>query len=143
VDGEVLPGVSRWRVGSTEEKLGILVQSLAPGSSPRLTCRMQWISSGQLDTSRKQFRSGELTGFMPVLIAPQPPALPVPIVEAALAERVKLRVSYDVEAAISALIQPRYACAPEPRINGRVGINIPLSISLQRQIPHRRRTCRR
>jgi transposase len=113
VDGEVLPGVSRRRVWSTEEKLRILAQSLAPGSSPRLTCRMHGISSGQLYTWRRQFRSGELTGFMPVSIAPEPSVLPAPaavapvapvaapapgIVEVELPSGVKLRVSCDVEA---------------------------------------------
>jgi transposase len=73
---EVLPGVSRRRVWGMEEKLRILAQSVAPGSSPKLTCRMHGVSSGQFYTWRKQFRTGELTGFMPVSIAPEPPALP-------------------------------------------------------------------
>ncbi len=34
----------------------ILAQSLAPGSSPRLMCRMHGISSGQLYNWRKQFQ---------------------------------------------------------------------------------------
>jgi transposase len=33
--------------------------------------RLYEISSGQLYTSRKQFRPGELTGFVPVSIAPE------------------------------------------------------------------------
>src|ERR1700722_2150105 len=113
--GEVLPGVSRRRVWSTEEKLRILAQSLAPGSSPRLTCRMHGISSGQLYTWRKQFRSGELTGFMPVSIAPEASVLPAPaavasaapvpapatgIVEVELPSGVKLRVAADVDSAM-------------------------------------------
>jgi transposase len=73
---EVLPGVSRRRVWSMEEKLRLLAQSVAPGSSPKLTCRMHGVSSGQFYTWRKQFRSGELTGFVPVSIAPEAPALP-------------------------------------------------------------------
>jgi transposase len=44
---EVLPGVSRRRVWGTEEKLRLLAQSVAPGSSPKLTCRMHGVSSGQ------------------------------------------------------------------------------------------------
>jgi transposase len=76
---EVLPGVSRRREWSTEEKLRILAQSVAPGSSPTLTCRMHGISSGQFYTWRKQFRNGTLTGFMPVSIASlEPVALPSP-----------------------------------------------------------------
>jgi transposase len=105
VGGEVLPGVSSRRVWSTEENLRILAQSVAPGSSPTLTCRMHGISSGQFYTWRKQFRSGELTGFMPVSIALEPPALLAPalveapaatpavgIVEVELPSGVKLRV---------------------------------------------------
>jgi transposase len=68
--GKVLVGPERRRQWSTEDKLRILAQSVAPGSSPSLTCRMHGISSGQLYTWRKQFRSGELTGLVPVTIAP-------------------------------------------------------------------------
>jgi transposase len=108
--GEVLPGVSRRRIWSTEEKLRILAQSTAPGSSPSLTCRMHGISSGQFYTWRRQFRSGELTGFVPVSAAPEPPSLPAPpppeppataptagLVEVELPSGVKLRVSGDVD----------------------------------------------
>ncbi len=50
VVGEVLPGVSKRRDWSMEEKLQILAQGTAPGSSPTLTCRMHGISSGQFYT---------------------------------------------------------------------------------------------
>jgi len=77
--GEVLSGPERRRRWSTEEKLRILAQSVAPGSSPSLTCRLHGISSGQLYTWRKQFRTGELTGFIPVAIASESAAqLPPP-----------------------------------------------------------------
>ena len=76
--GEVMPGLERRRRWCTEEKLRILAQSVAPGSSPALTCKVHGISSGQLYTWRKQFRRGELTGFVPVSIEPEPPALPAP-----------------------------------------------------------------
>lgn len=111
---EVLPGVSRRREWSTEEKLRILAQSVAPGSSPTLTCRMHGISSGQLYTWRKQFRNGTLTGFMPVSILPdEPVALPPPlpaevlatapppsascVIEVELPTGAKLRVPGDVD----------------------------------------------
>jgi len=106
--------VSRRRIWSTEEKLRILAQSAAPGSSPALTCRMHGISSGQFYTWRKQFRSGELTGFVPVSAVPEPPSLPAPapaapppvpaaapvagLVEVELPSGVKLRVTGDVDA---------------------------------------------
>ena len=107
--GEVMPGLERHRRWSVEEKLRILAQSVAPGSSPTLTCRMHRISSGQLYTWRKQFRQGELTGFVPVSIAPALPApdlFPDPpmadpvvtsIIEVELPTGVKLRVPGDVD----------------------------------------------
>lgn len=114
---EVMPGLERRRRWSVEEKLRILAQSVAPGSSPTRTCRMHCISSGQLYTWRKQFRQGELTGFVPASIvpasiAPEPSALsapdPIPdplmadpvavgIIEVELPTGVKLRVPGDVD----------------------------------------------
>jgi transposase len=70
VRGEVLTGPERRRRWSLEEKLRILGQSVAPGSSASLVCRLHGISSGQLYTWRRQFRTGELTGFAPVSLAP-------------------------------------------------------------------------
>jgi transposase len=108
--GEVLSGPERRRRWSTDEKLRILAQSLAPGSSPSLACRIHGISTGQLSTWRKQFRSGELTGFVPVsMIAdaslPEPADMPdavgdapaaVGMIEVELPSGVKLRVTGDV-----------------------------------------------
>ena len=113
VRGEVLTGPERRRRWSVEEKLRILAQSVAPGSSASLTCRLHGISSGQLYTWRRQFRTGELTGFSPVLVAPPvdelpaataPPIDPVPpvvdgnrsaggAIEVELPSGVKLRIT--------------------------------------------------
>ena len=116
VRGEVLTGPERRRRWSVEEKLRILAQSVAPGSSVMLVCRMHAISSGQLYTWRRQFRTGELTGFAPVtlappvgqLAAPSPPADPAPtlaeadrptagMIEVELASGVKLRITGAVD----------------------------------------------
>ena len=70
VRGEVLLGPERRRRWSTEEKLRILAQSVASGSSVMLVCRTHGISSGQPYTWRRQFRTGELTGFAPITVAP-------------------------------------------------------------------------
>lgn len=114
--GEVMPGLERRRRWSTEEKLRILAQSVAPA----LTYKMHGISSGQLYTWRKQFRRGELTGFVPISMAPEPVALSAPdlipespkaepapdraassLIEVELPTGVKLRVPSDVgEAAL-------------------------------------------
>lgn len=114
LDYEVLSGVSKRRTWSTEEKLRILAQAMAPGSSVKLACRAHGVSSGQFYTWRKQFRSGELTGFVPVSVAAEPPSLaepvsvkeeppapppPVPgLVEVELPGGIRLRISGEVEA---------------------------------------------
>ena len=68
--------------------------------------------SGQFYTWRKQFRSGELTGFVPISVAPEPLSVPAPasareepapaqmpgLVEVELPSGIKLRISGDVEA---------------------------------------------
>jgi transposase len=119
VRGEVLTGPERRRRWSVEEKLRILAQSVAPGSSASLACRLHGISSGQLYTWRRQFRTGELTGFAPVLVAPPvdelpaatAPINPVPpvadgdrsascLIEVELPSGVKLRVTGAVDAAM-------------------------------------------
>jgi transposase len=115
--GSVLLGPERRRRWSTEEKLRILAQSVAAGSSPSLTCRLHGISSGQLYTWRKQFRTGELTGFIPVAVESEPVArLPPPettveapqvsltaphdgLIEVELRSGVKLRLTGDVDEA--------------------------------------------
>ena len=115
--GEVLSGPERRRRWSTEEKLRVLAQSVAPGSSPSLTCRLRGISSGQLYTWRRQFRIGELTGFIPVAVGAEPVAqLPPPktvesplapsaapysdgLIEVELPSGVKLRLTGDVDEA--------------------------------------------
>ena len=116
VRGEVLTGPERRRRWSLEEKLRILAQSVAPGSSASLVCRLHGISSGQLYTWRRQFRTGELTGFAPVRLAlpveelalasepagpgPAPPGPDRPadgIIEVELPSGVKLRLSGAVD----------------------------------------------
>jgi transposase len=108
---EVLPGVSKRRSVSTEEKLGILALAAAPGSSVSLASRAHGVSSGQFYTWRKQFRSGELTGFVPVAVVAEPSSLPasVPnqpprrrapdVVEVELPSGIRLRISDEVEVA--------------------------------------------
>ena len=118
VRGEVLSGPERRRRWSVEEKLRILAQSVAPGSSASLACRMHGISSGQLYTWRRQFRTGELTGFAPVLVAPaeELPVAPAPIdpmppdgeadrpvggtIEVELPSGIKLRIAGAVDAGL-------------------------------------------
>ncbi len=119
VRGEVLAGPERRRRWSVEEKLRILAQSVAAGSSAALACRLHGISSGQLYTWRRQFRTGELTGFAPVLVAAPiselpasaAPLAPVPpvgaaeqpaggLIEVELPSGVKLRITGAVDTAL-------------------------------------------
>src|SRR6516165_7256423 len=113
---EVRTGPERLRRWSLEEKLRILAQSVAPGSSASLVCRLHGISSGQLYTWRRRFRTGELTGFAPVRLAPpveqleigRAPAEPMPtlaepdrppdgMIEIELPSGVKLRLTGPVD----------------------------------------------
>ena len=75
---EVLAGPDRRRRWSVEEKLRILDQCAVPDATPSLVCREHGIGTGQLYTWRKQFRSGELTGFAPVAVTPALDQLPEP-----------------------------------------------------------------
>jgi transposase len=122
VRGEVLAGPERRRRWSVEEKLRVLAQSVAPGASVMLVCRMHGISSGQLYTWRRQFRTGELTGFAPVALAPpeqlapaSPSADPAPtppeadraadgMIEVALLSGVNLRITGAVDEAALRLV---------------------------------------
>ena len=116
-----MPGLERRRRWNTEERLRILTQSVAPGSSPTLTCRVHGISSGRLYTWRKQFREGALTGFVPVSLAPESPALSAPnpapaspmaahavngIIEVELPAGARLRVPSDANEAALRRILP-------------------------------------
>ena len=113
VRSEVLPGPERRRRWSVEEKLRILGQCSVPGAMPSQVCREHGIGTGQLYTWRKQFRSGELTGFAPVTVAPALDQLPEPnipieaaspilaptaagIIEVELPSGVKLRLTGDI-----------------------------------------------
>ena len=113
VRGEVLAGPERRRRWSVEEKLRILSQCAMPGATPSLVCREHGIGTGQLYTWRKQFRSGELTGFAPVTVTPALNQLPEPeipveaaspvlapaaagVIEVELPSGVKLRLKGDI-----------------------------------------------
>src|SRR5712675_271373 len=85
VRGEVLTGPERRRRWSVEEKLRILAQRVAPGLSVMLVCRTHGTSSGQLYTWRRQFRTGELTVFVPVTVTPPVGQLAAPAASSDLA----------------------------------------------------------
>ena len=115
VRGEVLAGPERRRRWSVEEKLRILAQSVAPGSSASLACRLHGISSGQLYTWRRQFRTGELTGFAPVLVAP-----PVDELAAATAPIDQVVPGGDADRLADGLIEVELRSGIKLRITGAV-----------------------
>ena len=110
IHGEVLTGPERRRRWSLEEKLRILAQSVAPGSSASLVCRLHGISSGQLYTWRRRFRTGELTGFAPVRLAP-------PVEQLALAD--------------SAGCADADAPEPDRRVDGIIEVELPSGVKLR------------
>jgi transposase len=109
VRSEVLTGLERRR-WSFAEKLRILGQSVVPGSSAALVCRLHGISSGQLYTSRRQFRTGELIGFAPVRLVP-------PVEELAMA-------------AVPADLVPTLPEA-DPAANSIIEVELPLGMKLR------------
>ena len=108
-------GPERRRRWSVEEKLRILAQGVAPGSSASLTCRLHGISSGQLYTWRRQFRTGELTGFAPVLMAP-----PADELAAAAAPIDPGPADGEADRATGGLIEVELSCGVKLRITGAV-----------------------
>lgn len=115
VRGEVFTGPERRRRWSVEEKLRMLAQSVAPGSSASLACRLHGISSGQLYTWRRQFRTGELTGFAPVLVAPAVDELP-----AATAPIDPVRLGGGADRPVDGLIEVELRSGIKLRITGAV-----------------------
>ncbi|MGA8758640.1 MAG: transposase [Stellaceae bacterium] len=110
VHGEVVTGPERRRRWSLEEKLRILTQSVAPGSSASLVCRLHGISSGQLYTWRRQFRTVELTGFAPVRLSP-------PVEQLALA---------------TAPVEPMPTPSePDRRVDGIIEVELPSGVKLR------------
>lgn len=57
----------------------MLAQSVAPGFVAKIDVPDARRQQRAVYAWRKQFRTGELTGFMPVSSAPEPPALPAMI----------------------------------------------------------------
>jgi transposase len=113
VRGEVLIGPERRRRWSVEEKLRILAQSVAPGSSVMLVCRTHGISSGQLYTWRRQFRTGELTGFAPVTVTPPVGQLAAPAASADPA-------SSEAERPVGGMIEVELPSGVKLRLTGAV-----------------------
>jgi hypothetical protein len=75
VRGEVERAGTSAPVEHEGETSGFGAECGAGPPSPPQTCRMLGISSGQLYTWRKQFRRGELTGFVRVAVMSDQPQL--------------------------------------------------------------------
>jgi transposase len=145
VRGEVLTGPERRRRWSVEEKVRILAQSAAPGASVMLVCRMHGISSGQLYTWRRQFRTSELTGFVPVMVSPAvgelpaasasaeaAPDQPAGVIEVELRSGVKLRLTGAVDTVVCGSAwnkAPVYGVIGIQPIGCRSGVPVPCRLT--------------
>jgi transposase len=84
---------------------------------------MHGISSGRYYTWRKQFRSSAVTGFMPVLMEPDIPALPAPApVEAQPAAFVAGSVEVELPNGIKLRVTGGHAGLAERPLGRRLGL---------------------
>jgi transposase len=124
--GQVLTDPERRRRWSYDEKLRLLAEAEQPGNSPSLVCQRHRLPSSLFYTWRKQYRSGELTGFAPVAIVAETPAKnPAPLlprsapatapaklerssadsmIEATLPDGLRLRIPADVNGTHLAMV---------------------------------------
>ena len=65
--------------GARRRSCRILAQAAAAGSSLKIGLSGPWGEQRAVHTWRKQFRTGELTGFVPVSVVAEPPSLPTPV----------------------------------------------------------------
>jgi transposase len=76
-DGAMLVRVERRRRWSDDEKLAILKETTAPGAIMAVVARRHGIGTGQLYTWRRQLLRGAMSGFVPVELVPDAPAVAV------------------------------------------------------------------
>lgn len=69
----------RRRNWSSEERLRIVRETLAPGVTVLAVADRHGISTGQLYTWRKQMLATAMAGFVPVEVVPDAPQLPPPM----------------------------------------------------------------
>ena len=65
----------RRRIWPTEERLGIVRETLEPGAIVQAVADRHGISTGQLYTWRKQMLATAMSGFVPVELVPQTPSV--------------------------------------------------------------------
>ena len=80
---EVTVRPERRRRWTSQQKLRIVQETLAPGAVVIAIARRYGISTGLLYTWRRQLLAGAMSGFVPVEVTPEPPALPAPTTPAA------------------------------------------------------------
>jgi len=76
---EVTVRPERRRSWTSQQKLQIVQETLAPGAVVIAIARRYGISTGLLYTWRRQLLAGAMSGFVPVEVTPEPVALPAPI----------------------------------------------------------------
>jgi transposase len=144
---EVITGRERRRAWTTEQKLQIVGESLAPGASPIAVARRHGIGSGLLYTWRQQLLRGELgaaaqqptPGFarvdvLPTVARAEMPAAPPPEPEGATApldggagtallgqpaDRIEIVLSSGIVVRVGAAVNQRALCRVLAALAGR------------------------
>jgi transposase len=104
------------RSWTSEQKLRIVQETLAPGAVVISIARRYGISTGLLYTWRRQLLAGAVSGFLPVEVTPEPVALPAPTTPPAPAGG----ISPSVVQAPSGLIEVELPSGIKLRVDGHV-----------------------
>ena len=108
---EVITGRERRRRWSEEQKRAIVAESLAPGAVVSDVARRAEICPGQIYRWRQELRATSVSGFAPVLIAPESPdtnaedgCRAAPAIEIEFAGKVRVRIPASIPAGLAAAV---------------------------------------
>ncbi len=109
---EVRVRAERRRSWSTEDKLRIVRETLAPGAVPKAVADRHGIGTGLLYTWRREMLAAAMSGLVPVEVAPEMPRVEAPgsarettsetpgVVEVAFSSGTTVRISGHVDPAV-------------------------------------------
>ena len=109
---EVRVRAERRRSWSTEDKLRIVRETLAPGAVPKAVADRHGIGTGLLYTWRREMLAAAMSGLVPVEVAPEMPRVEAPgparettsetpgVIEVAFPSGATVRVRGDVDLAV-------------------------------------------
>jgi transposase len=113
---EVTVRPERRRSWTSEQKLRIVQETLAPGAVVIAIARRYGISTGLLYTWRRQLLAGAMSGFVPVEVPPEPVSLPAPTTPSA---RITTYSPPDVQGP-SSLIEVELPSGIKLRVDGHI-----------------------